>query len=124
MEERIDAALKETVASRREVAKGAAAGGLAALFAAVATGGVLASETSGFDDSGDFDGSNGSDDLNSSPKNRSDLNSSPNGADLGGSLDTAPGHPDQAGTTPDGGEATNDSAVKGISKKRRKRRRG
>ena len=42
MDERVDMVLKETVTSRRVIAKGAAAGGLATLFAAVATGRVLA----------------------------------------------------------------------------------
>lgn len=45
MVERIDATMKETVTSRRVLAKGAAAGGLAALFAAVGSGRVLADET-------------------------------------------------------------------------------
>ena len=47
MDERFDTALKETVTSRRVIAKGAAAGGLATLFAAVATGRVLADDRRG-----------------------------------------------------------------------------
>lgn len=112
MEKRIGATLKETVASRRLVAKGAAAGGLATLFAAVATGRVLA------DDSPDT-----SPDVGDSPDTSPD-DSPDTSPDLDDSPDTTPSRPDEADTTPDDGETTNDNAVKGFSKRRKKNGRG
>jgi|SRR5215213_5658291 len=60
--------LEETTATRRVVAKGAAAAGLAALFAAVASGRVLADEGPDEDDTAEVDDSpDTSPDLDDSP---------------------------------------------------------
>lgn len=109
MDERMDAALKETVSSRRAITKGAAAGGLATLFAAVAAGRVLA------DDSPDT-----TPDLDDSPDTTPDDGDSPDTSpDLDDSPDTTPGRPDEFDTTPDDGETTNDSKLKGFKKSKK-----
>ncbi len=113
MDERIDAAPNETVTSRRALAKGAAAGGLATLFAAVATGRVLA------DDSPDT-----SPDLDDSPDTTPDDEDSPDTSpDDDDSPDTTPGRPDEFDTTPDDGETTNDNKLKNSGKRGRGRSR-
>src|SRR5215212_3838155 len=89
--------VEETTATRRVIAKGAAAAGLSALFAAVATGRVLA------DDDQDTIPT-----VDDSPDTSPDLDDSP---------DTTPDDVDQADTTPDDGETTNDTHVKSVSKK-------
>jgi hypothetical protein len=104
-----DRPLGPMVTDRRTIAKGAAAGGLAALFAAVGAGRVLAAPGPG---SGDT-----TEDSPDSPDTTPDDDDS---------LDTTPGN-DPDDTTPDDGETTNDEAVRGQSRGRgrgRGRRRG
>jgi len=100
--------MEEPTATRRVIAKGVAATGLAALFASVATGRVLADH--GADD-----------DLESDDSPDTSPDTSP---DLDDSADTTPDGVDEADTTPDDGETTADeapspkTAVKGTSRKR------
>lgn len=121
MDERLEAAPNETVTSRRAIAKGAAAGGLATLFAAVAAGRVLADDspdtTPDLDDSPDT-----SPDDDDSPDTTPDDDDSPDTSpDLDDSPDTTPGRPDEFDTTPDDGETTNDNKLKSSRKSGRGR---
>ena len=87
----------EPTATRRGIAKGAAAAGLSALFASVAAGRVLADE-------GSDDALDGDDSPDTSP-------------DLDDSADTTPDEVDDADTTPDDGDTTSGTTVKSIARK-------
>ena len=90
--------VEETTATRRGIAKGAAAAGLAALFASVAAGRVLAHD--GLDDTQDVD-----DTVDTVPE-------------VDDTLDTADDDEDGADTTPDDVGTTTKTKGKGTSKKR------
>ncbi len=116
MDERINSALNEMATSRRVIAKGAAAGGLATLFAAVAAGRVLADDspdtTPDLDDSPDT-----TPDDEDSPDTSPDTDDSPDTSpDFEDSPDTTPDRPDEFDTTPDDGETTNDNKLKSARK--------
>jgi hypothetical protein len=90
--------VEETTATRRGIAKGAAAAGLAALFASVAAGRVLAHD--GSDDTQDVD-----DTADTVPE-------------VDDTADTAADDEDGADTTPDDAGTTTKTKGKGTSKKR------
>ena len=89
--------VKETTATRRRITKGAAAAGLAALFASVAAGRVLADD--GADDTQDVD-----DTVDTVPE-------------VDDTLDTTDDDEDGADTTPDDVGTTTKTKGKGSSKK-------
>ena len=89
--------VEETTATRRGIAKGAAAAGLAALFASVAAGRVLAHD--GLDDTQDVD-----DTADTVPE-------------VDDTLDTTDDDEDGADTTPDDAGVTKVAKTKGASKK-------